>query len=53
MKRVYLLLLSTALALPLSARTVQSAGKTNGTASSLGSMKTVKELCQLSKRRVI
>ena len=49
MKRVYLLLLSTALALPLSAREVQSAGKTNGSASSSGSMKTVEELCQPSK----
>ena len=49
MKRVYLLLLSAALALPLTAREVQSAGKTNGSASSSGSMKTVEELCQPSK----
>ena len=41
MKRVYLLLLSTAFALPLSAREVQGANKTTQTT---GSMKTVEEL---------
>ena len=46
MKRVYLLLLTTALALPLSAREVQGANKTTQTT---GSMKTVEELCQPSK----
>ena len=46
MKRVYLLLLSTAFALPLSAREVQGANKTTQTT---GSMKTVEELCQPSK----
>ena len=46
MKRVYLLLLSTAFALPLSAREVQGVNKTTQTT---GSMKTVEELCQPSK----
>ena len=48
MKRVFLLLLSAAFALPLSAREVQGVGKNSGAANS-GSMKTVEELCQPSK----
>ena len=43
MKRVFLLLVSAAFALPLSAREVQGAGKNSGAANS-GSMKTVEEL---------
>ena len=48
MKRVYLLLLSAAFTLPLSAREVQGASENSGSANT-GSMKTVEELCQPSK----
>ena len=52
MKRVFLLLLSAAFALPLSAREVPGAGQ-NSSSTNSGSMKTVEELCQPSRLRVI
>ena len=49
MKRIYLLLLSTAFALPSQAREVQGVGKTTQSAQGESTMKTVEELCQPSK----
>jgi len=49
MKRVALLLLSTAFTLPLSAREVQNVTGNTGSANTTGSFKTVEELCQPSK----